>query len=43
MMLGIICEMGAKMEVEEREYREALEKEQGGAVGEAHEAITAIQ
>ena len=37
--------MGAKMEAEEREYREALfEKEQGEAGGgEAHEAITALQ
>jgi nucleoprotein TPR len=42
-LLGIVREMGAKMEVEEREYREALEKEQGEAVREAHEAITALQ
>ncbi len=42
-LLGIVREMGAKMETEEREYREALEKEQGEAVREAHEAITALQ
>ena len=42
-LLGIVREMGAKMEAEEREYREALEKEQGEAVREAHEAITALQ
>jgi hypothetical protein len=29
------------MEVEERKYRDVLEKEQGEAVREAHEAITA--
>ena len=38
-LLGIVREMGAKMEAEEREYRETLEKEQGEAVREAHEAI----
>lgn len=42
-LLGIVREMGAKMEAEEREYREALEKEQGEAVREAHEAIIALQ
>ncbi|KAH9035766.1 hypothetical protein EDB85DRAFT_841962 [Lactarius pseudohatsudake] len=42
-LLGIVREMGAKMEAEEREYRETLEKEQGEAVREAHEAITALQ
>ncbi|KAF8265884.1 hypothetical protein EI94DRAFT_1734451 [Lactarius quietus] len=42
-LLGIVREMGAKMETEEREYRETLEKEQGEAVREAHEAITALQ
>lgn len=42
-LLGVVREMGAKMEAEEREYREALEKEQGEAVREAHEAITALQ
>lgn len=42
-LLGIVREMGAKMEAEEREYREALEKEQSEAVREAHEAITALQ
>jgi uncharacterized membrane protein YgaE (UPF0421/DUF939 family) len=38
-LLGIVREMGAKMEAEEREYREALEKEQSEAVREAHEAV----
>ena len=42
-LLGIVREMGSKMEAEEREYRETLEKEQGEAVREAHEAITALQ
>ena len=42
-LLGIVREMGAKMEAEEREYRDALEKEQSEAVREAHEAITALQ
>ena len=42
-LLGIVREMGAKMETEEREYRETLEKEQSEAVREAHEAITALQ
>jgi nucleoprotein TPR len=42
-LLGVIREMGAKMEAEEREYREALEKEQGEAVREAHDAITTLQ
>ena len=42
-LLGIVREMGAKMEAEERDYRETLEKEQGEAVREAHEAITALQ
>jgi len=42
-LLGIVREMGHKMEAEEREYRETLEKEQGEAVREAHEAITALQ
>ena len=38
-LLKIVRELGAKMESEEREYREALEKEQSEAVREAHEAI----
>ncbi|KAI0260660.1 hypothetical protein BC834DRAFT_925773 [Gloeopeniophorella convolvens] len=42
-LLGIVREMGAKMEAEEREYRAALEREQGEAVREAHDAITALQ
>jgi nucleoprotein TPR len=42
-LLGIVREMGTKMEAEEREYSEVLEKEQGEAVHEAHEAITALK
>lgn len=38
-LLKIVRELGAKMEAEEREYREALEKEQSEAVREAHDAI----
>ena len=38
-LLKIVRELGMKMESEEREYREALEKEQSEAVREAHEAI----
>jgi hypothetical protein len=34
-LLGIVREMGAKMEAEECEYHETLEKEQGEAVREA--------
>jgi nucleoprotein TPR len=41
--LLIVREMGAKMEAEERKYRVALEKEQGEAARETHEAITALQ
>jgi nucleoprotein TPR len=38
-LLKIVRELGSKMEAEEREYKEAMEKEQGEAVREAHEAI----
>lgn len=38
-LLKIVRELGAKMEAEEKDYREAMEKEQGEAVREAHEAI----
>jgi nucleoprotein TPR len=38
-LLKIVRELGEKMESEEREYKEAMEKEQGEAVREAHEAI----
>lgn len=41
-LLKIVRELGFKMESEEREYREALEKEQSEAVREAHEAIQDI-
>ncbi|ESK95244.1 filament-forming protein [Moniliophthora roreri MCA 2997] len=38
-LLKIVRELGQKMENEERDYREAMEKEQGEAVREAHEAM----
>lgn len=38
-LLKIVRELGQKMESEERDYREAMEKEQGEAVREAHEAM----
>ncbi|EGN98500.1 hypothetical protein SERLA73DRAFT_169454 [Serpula lacrymans var. lacrymans S7.3] len=38
-LLKIVRELGTKMETEEKEYREALEREQSEAVREAHEAI----
>ncbi|KAG9315951.1 hypothetical protein JVU11DRAFT_3605 [Chiua virens] len=38
-LLKIVRELGARMETEEREYRDALEKEQSEAVREAHETI----
>ena len=38
-LLKITRELSAKMESEEREYREVMEREQGEAVKEAHEAI----
>jgi nucleoprotein TPR len=38
-LLRIVRELGAKLEAEEKDYREAMEKEQGEAVREAHEAI----
>jgi nucleoprotein TPR len=42
--LSIIRKMGAEMEAEEREYcAKAFEKEEGEAVREVHEAITALQ
>ncbi|KAI0373683.1 hypothetical protein BV20DRAFT_669146 [Pilatotrama ljubarskyi] len=42
-LLKIVRELGAKLESEEKEYREALEREQGEAVREAHEAIKQLQ
>lgn len=42
-LLRIVRELGAKMEAEEKEYREQLEKEQGEAVREAHEAIQELE
>ncbi|KAJ7132943.1 hypothetical protein C8R46DRAFT_1181193 [Mycena filopes] len=38
-LLKIVRELGDKMEGEERDYREAMEREQGEAVREAHEAM----
>lgn len=42
-LLRVVRELGAKMEAEEKEYREALDKEQSEAVREAHEAIKHLQ
>jgi nucleoprotein TPR len=41
-LLKIVRELGAKMEAEEQDYRAAMEKEQGEAVKEAHEAIKTL-
>jgi nucleoprotein TPR len=38
-LLKVVRELGDKMEGEERDYREAMEREQGEAVREAHEAM----
>ncbi|KAG6903157.1 hypothetical protein C0995_004704 [Termitomyces sp. Mi166 len=38
-LLKIVREMGRKMEAEERDYREAMEREQAEAIKEAHAAI----
>ncbi|KAG6813573.1 hypothetical protein H0H92_009617 [Tricholoma furcatifolium] len=38
-LLKIVREMGRKMETEEREYRETMEREQAEAIKEAHAAI----
>lgn len=38
-LLRIVRDLGEKMESEERDYREAMEKEQAEAVREAHEAM----
>jgi nucleoprotein TPR len=42
-LLRIVHNIGAKIEAEECEYYEALEKEQGEAVCKAYEAITVLQ
>ncbi|KAI0629748.1 hypothetical protein C8Q77DRAFT_263303 [Trametes polyzona] len=42
-LLKIVRELGEKLESEEKEYKEALEREQGEAVREAHEAIKQLQ
>lgn len=41
-LLKITRELGAKMEAEEQDYRAAMEREQGEAVKEAHEAIKTL-
>jgi nucleoprotein TPR len=38
-LLGIVRELGDKMESEEREYKEAMQQEQAEAIREAHEAM----
>ena len=38
-LLKIVRDLGEKMESEEREYRESMEKEQAEAIREAHEAM----
>jgi len=38
-LLKIVRDLGAKMEGEEREYRETMEREQAEAIREAHEAM----
>ncbi|KAF7298841.1 hypothetical protein MIND_00831800 [Mycena indigotica] len=38
-LLRVVRELGDKMENEEKEYREAIEREQGEAIREAHEAM----
>ncbi|EIW59409.1 uncharacterized protein TRAVEDRAFT_121374 [Trametes versicolor FP-101664 SS1] len=42
-LLKIVRELGSKLESEEKEYKDALEREQGEAVREAHEAIKQLQ
>lgn len=41
-LLKIVRELGAKMEAEEQDYRAAMEKEQGEAIREAHEAMKTL-
>jgi nucleoprotein TPR len=42
-LLKITREMGMRMEAEEKEYKDALERDQLEAIREAHEAIQALQ
>ncbi|TFY64347.1 hypothetical protein EVJ58_g2677 [Rhodofomes roseus] len=42
-LLKVVRELGTKMESEEKEYRETLEREQSEAVMEAHGAIKQLQ
>jgi len=41
-LLKIVRELGEKMEAEEQDYRAVMEKEQGEAVREAHEAMKTL-
>ncbi|RPD77586.1 hypothetical protein L226DRAFT_326460 [Lentinus tigrinus ALCF2SS1-7] len=42
-LLKIVRELGEKLESEEKEYREAMEREQAEAVREAHEAMKQLE
>ena len=42
-LLKIVRDLGAKMEAEEKEYRESLQQEQAEAVSEAHQALQKMQ
>lgn len=42
-LLGIVRELGGRLEAEEKEYRETLDKEQAEAIQEAHDAIKLLQ
>ena len=42
-LLKIVRDLGAKMEAEEKEYRESLQQEQAEAVLEAHQALQKMQ
>jgi nucleoprotein TPR len=42
-LLKIVRDLGAKMEAEERDYRETLQQEQAEAVLEAHQALQRMQ
>lgn len=42
-LLKIVRELGEKLESEEKEYREAMEREQAEAIREAHEAMKRLE
>ncbi len=42
-LLKIVRELGEKLESEEKEYREAMEREQAEAIREAHEAMKQLE